>query len=473
MLNLFFALNVLTCFSQSDKLDYGIVFDCGSSGTRMSIYSWEKRVGTYDVTTQEFMYPESKPVELANTSEDTDPVTDYANNPQDVSELLQPLIDDAESDLTLLGVSSDRFGTFPILLGATAGVRALKEQKRIDLMQAIRDFMSGDTVPFLYNEDDIIILSGEEEGYYGWLSSNYEYERLTGEQNPTYSVDKVSGEVAEEYDTFGASDMGGQSLQITWEVKPSFDILENLNVVSLWDEGYRLYTQSFQGYGMDATEDAIATEVGLHTHVPIDHPCYLPQNETLILDVDGVDYKYTPTGNEQACIHYVNEFLNIDEDCADSEFGTDCTITGTYFPKELAFDNKFVMMSTFAYTQQNLEPLGYTQASTLSDMKSIRSDLFELDYDELRMAQPDVPDEYLRRTPLQLTYEIQLMENGFGFTDETQFIYDPDISWTYGDILYGSNALPWYYQPTYYDSAASDKLKWISFTTLIILALWA
>eukprot|EP00494_Astrolonche_serrata_P030762 UN31030 len=121
-------------------------------------------------------------------------------------------------------------------------------------MKKVREFFNDNMKnPFYYSSSNVIILSGEEEGYFGWLSTNYWPKNLEPERS-----------------TYGAIDMGGASMQITWELDPSSDILENYANLQIFDESYRLYTHSFQGYGLNMSFTSVAQGVG-----SADHPCLL------------------------------------------------------------------------------------------------------------------------------------------------------------------------------------------------------
>lgn len=398
--------------------DYGIAIDAGSTHTGMFIYRWDKRVTTYSAEEHMLLYPETKPYQIHGDHMHAGPVSDYIENPTNIHDLIQPLIDFAK---TQLKSEEPRWGTFPILLGATAGVRSLETEKRINLMQAIRDFFSSDSVPFLYRPENVIILSGNEEGYYGWLSSNYFYNRLAAENSPT----------------LGALDMGGASMQVTWQVEPSFDILEGCSVVQLWDETYRLYTHSFQGFGAQLAHQSVTELIGVNS---VMHPCYLPYEHPFNVTIDGEVYSFQGSGDLDACIEVIRQFLDVDASCSESPFGSDCTMTGVYYPLSAQNNVTFALMSTFAYNQNDLESLGYFNNSTLHDMKELRLHMFNMTYSELKQMTPNVPDTYLSMDPFEMVYIIEVLQ-ALGFDESSKFIFNKDLDWTTGDILINANSL--------------------------------
>ncbi|XP_026190395.1 uncharacterized protein LOC34623475 [Cyclospora cayetanensis] len=85
---------------------------------------------------------------------------------------------------------------------------------------------------FRFKDDFARVISGEEEGVYGWVAVNAERKTL--------------GAPPEE--TLGALDMGGSSSQITF--CPFFtSILEDFYALHLGNTSIRLYSHSFLGYG--------------------------------------------------------------------------------------------------------------------------------------------------------------------------------------------------------------------------------
>ena len=84
---------------------------------------------------------------------------------------LDPLLTFAQG---ILKGQERRFGTFPIFLKATAGMRALRVKQRNVLMTHVRGyFRNASHNPFAFETEYARVISGEEEGAYGWAAINY------------------------------------------------------------------------------------------------------------------------------------------------------------------------------------------------------------------------------------------------------------------------------------------------------------
>jgi Golgi nucleoside diphosphatase len=85
---------------------------------------------------------------------------------------LGPLIDFAK---TVLAEKEDQWGTYPIFLKATGGMRTLPKRDRVRLMEAIRDLLDSSSFsPFSFDDDEQArVISGEEEAIYGWVGVNF------------------------------------------------------------------------------------------------------------------------------------------------------------------------------------------------------------------------------------------------------------------------------------------------------------
>ncbi|KAL8274046.1 hypothetical protein Esti_002045 [Eimeria stiedai] len=214
---------------RAGREDYGIVIDAGSHGSRVNIFKWAARV--YDPHN-----PLTGPVSLPRLSDFRvyEPGIEKAfEDPEEGKAQLQQMIRDATASLAASGVPAPRWGEIPIYLKATAGMRTLGQEKRDSIMRHVRDtFHDPSANPFHFKNDFARVISGEEEGVFGWVAVNSEKNLLGA---PTEQ-------------TLGALDMGGSSSQITFS--PFFtSILEDYNSVHLGNTSIQLYSHSFLGYG--------------------------------------------------------------------------------------------------------------------------------------------------------------------------------------------------------------------------------
>mmetsp|Transcript_43212 Transcript_43212/g.105756 ORF Transcript_43212/g.105756 Transcript_43212/m.105756 type:complete len:713 (-) Transcript_43212:160-2298(-) len=203
-----------------------IGMDCGSSGSRICVYTYDK-----------------DPMDLVPVGTDClnihPGLSSYADTPRKAGESMKALFDHAIS----LGVPT---GT-KVFLAATAGLRALPDARAVDLiMDSVRDYLNNNYSPQLVWADTYPrVLSGNEEGVFGWAAVNHMMGRL-GE-----NIQK----------TVGTLDMGGSSTQITFVPKDPVDVPQGYQFSFPWgDKVYNLYTHSFAGYGYNDARAAMLSE---------------------------------------------------------------------------------------------------------------------------------------------------------------------------------------------------------------------
>lgn len=192
----------------SEMMYFTVVVDCGSTGTRVSVYEWMLKGGLIyrDLPILIHAYPDyatnapSRKDSCQYHCMQTEPGLDkFVGNSSGVRASLEPLIIWAEQ-----WVPPERRGDTPIFVLATAGLRRLpwKDARRVldDVEDVIKEHR------FMYKKSWIRVLSGKEEAYYGWVALNYKM----GIFNKSIRLP-----------TLGLLDLGGSSLQVVAEIDES------------------------------------------------------------------------------------------------------------------------------------------------------------------------------------------------------------------------------------------------------------
>ncbi|KAB2090023.1 hypothetical protein ES319_A03G099200v1 [Gossypium barbadense] len=192
------------------NIDYELV-DCGSTGTRVNIFEWEKGD----------LISDSLPSLLHS----------YPDDLTKVRASLEPLIAWAEQR-----VPHERHGHTPIIILATAGLRRLvaRDAKQVldDIEIVVREHS------FVYTKNSIRVLTGKEEAYYGWVALNYKMGSLGNSSKAS---------------TFGLLDLGGSSLQVVVEVSDKND---NGNVMtSNIGSNHKILAFSLPAFGLNEAFD--------------------------------------------------------------------------------------------------------------------------------------------------------------------------------------------------------------------------
>ena len=150
---------------------------------------------------------------------------------------LEDLLAYAMQNTTLKDIKS-QWPEIPIFLKATAGMRILPRAQRESIMTQVRDLLRATGFEWVCSSQARVI-SGEEEGVFGWITVNALQGRL------------LPGHIHSLSDTVGAMDLGGASTQITLRPQ-SPDLLAglfNLQLGMQLDED--LYTHSFLYFGQN------------------------------------------------------------------------------------------------------------------------------------------------------------------------------------------------------------------------------
>ncbi|WAR21171.1 ENTP7-like protein [Mya arenaria] len=136
----------LQFFNYGPNVHYGIVLDCGSSGTRVYVYIWPPHSGN--------------PSDLLSL--DT-----FEDNPEEASEYLEPLLNYAGSF-----IPRDQHKETLLYILATAGMRLLPEESQNAILQDLqRDIPK--KYDFVVSENNFEVISGKQEGVYAWIAANY------------------------------------------------------------------------------------------------------------------------------------------------------------------------------------------------------------------------------------------------------------------------------------------------------------
>ncbi|XP_067139618.1 ectonucleoside triphosphate diphosphohydrolase 4-like [Centruroides vittatus] len=250
----YYSLNGI--FEDKDHLEYAIVIDAGSSGSRVYIYVWPPHNGNLEhlldihQLTDEFNRPLVKKI--------TPGLSSFADEPFKASDYLYPLLQFAAENVPI-----DKHVQTPLFILATAGMRLLSEDIQESILNDLRvDIPQNFT--FHFPPSNVEVISGKQEGIYLWIAINY----LLGNFDHTFENDEKSKIVTNSSiwrkPTVGMLEMGGASLQIAYEVTDddyNNEIQETTksNVVELnlgcvdHDTGhlYHLYVSTLLGFSAD------------------------------------------------------------------------------------------------------------------------------------------------------------------------------------------------------------------------------
>ena len=173
------------------------------------------------------------------------------------------------------------------------------------------------------------VLSGEEEGVFGWVAAN----SLLGQLNE------------ESVKTIGALDLGGASTQATFH--PEEEILAGFFPLTIAQTEHRLYTHSYLYYGADQArfrmyDDLVAASPSKTT---VTNPCFPTGYEG---EYNGA--VLVGSSDWSACLAAASKLITDfqKQQCLHSNHER-CSFDGVYMPA-IQNDTTFLAMSSFFYT---------------------------------------------------------------------------------------------------------------------------
>ncbi|XP_045150926.1 ectonucleoside triphosphate diphosphohydrolase 3, partial [Echinops telfairi] len=416
---------------------YGIVLDAGSSRTTVYVYQWpaEKENNTGVVN------------QTLRCSVKGSGISSYAKNPQDVPQTFEECMQHIKKQIPV-----HLHGSTTIHLGATAGMRLLRLQNETaasEVLASIQNYFKSQ--PFDFRGAQII--SGQEEGVYGWITANY----LMGnflEKNLWRSWTRPHG-----VETTGALDLGGASTQISFAVEEQ----EGLNTsdivqVSLYGYAYTLYTHSFRCYGRNEAEKTFLAKLleASPNKSHLTNPCY-PRDYAATFPLSHMfgslctwhlkpaDYSpsdtitFEGTGDPSLCREKVASLFDFGG-CPDPEV---CSFNGVYQPR---VRGPFVAFAGFYYTASALNLSG---SFSLGTFNSSTWTFCSQTWSQLPLLLPRFEEEYARSYCFSAHYIYHLLVGGYKFTAETwpqvhfkKEVENSSIAWSLGYMLNLTNQIP-------------------------------
>ncbi|XP_078664420.1 ectonucleoside triphosphate diphosphohydrolase 8-like isoform X3 [Branchiostoma floridae x Branchiostoma belcheri] len=389
---------------------YGAIFDAGSSGTRLHVYRYDQNrlpTKTEDLTE----------LRISGTSRVRPGISSYISNPVLVKRDLTLLLQSAAAV-----VPEELQSSTPVYLKATAGMRLLRPADVDAIFDQIEDLFLDSTLnPFKFQRGWAKVISGEEEGVFGWISVNFLMGVFDSNSDTT---------------TYGALDMGGASTQITF--LPEGQIFANLFPLYIAGRRYDLYTNSFLKFG----QDQFRLQVHRHLYnqaadknAVMDSPCDL---QGYLEPVDLGDNKVANikgTGNpNQQCRALVRQLLGLNQTC----YTEPCSIVGVYQPP--VGDTIFYGTAGYYYTGSGVgaapEDGGFTSVNNFQTKTD--------DFCSLTLAQAtNQSGEFAYNYCMSGNYMAALLSDGYNIDASAvdkifvaEEINGVDIGWALGSMMY-------------------------------------
>ncbi|XP_008636551.1 PREDICTED: ectonucleoside triphosphate diphosphohydrolase 8 [Corvus brachyrhynchos] len=385
------------------RFKYGLVFDAGSTHTSLYIYRWpaDKENGTGIVSQ----------VEACSVSGPG--ISSYADNPAGagVCAFAGRMENSTKAEQVFAEVSK-AIGEYPV------------------------DFRGAR------------ILTGSEEGSFGWITVNYLLETLV-----KFSFAE-RWEHPQDTEVLGALDLGGASTQITFQPGVPVEDRNTSVFFRLYGTNYSLYSHSYLCYGQSqALKMLLAALHQASSSAQISHPCYprgYQENITVAELYDSPCVRapssaspalvltVTGTGDPAACGTAVQRLFNFS--CGAQ---WPCGFNGVYQPP---VRGQFFAFSGFYHT---LHFLNLTGGQSLSSVNATIAQICSSSWEQLQLLFPMASRTQLRDACTASSYSLTLLLQGYKFSHTTwpsihfvQQVANTDVGWTLGYMLNLTNMIP-------------------------------
>ncbi|KAJ4886209.1 apyrase 2 [Raphanus sativus] len=371
----------------SDSRKYAVIFDAGSSGSRVHVYCFDQKLDLVPLENELELFLQLKPGLSA-----------YPNDPRQSANSLVTLLDKAEDS-----VPSELRPKTPVRVGATAGLRALGHEASENILQAVRELLK-DRSRLKTDANAVTVLDGTQEGSYQWVTINYLLKTL----GKPYS------------DTVGVVDLGGGSVQMAYAIseedaakapKPLQGEDSYVREMYLKGRKYFLYVHSYLHYGLLAARAEI-----LKVTEGSNNPC-------IVTGYDGT-YKYggtefkaatSPSGaSVDECRRVALKALKVNDSvCTHMK----CTFGGVWNGGGGGGQKNMFVASFFfdrAAEAGFVDPSQPVATVRPSDFEKAASQACNMKMGEGKTKFPRVEEDNLPYLCLDLVYQYTLLVDGFG-----------------------------------------------------------
>lgn len=395
---------------------YAVVFDAGSTGSRVHVYGFEDNMELIPIN--------GVGIEFAKRVKPG--LSAYADNPEEAANSIKELLHSA-----VQVVPENVRSVTPVRLGATAGLRQISDVKADKILAAVRKSISS-TSGLKFKQSWVSVLDGSQEGSYMWITVNYLLSNL-GKSYPN---------------TVGIVDLGGGSVQMAYAIseeqskkapKPKGDDTY-ISEINLYGIKYQLYVYSYLNYGILAARGKI-----LNITMDKASPCVLKgYNGTYTYD--GISYKsLAPSlgGSFHKCRKVVRKALNMDQICNYEK----CTFGGVWNGGG-GDGQKDIFLASYFYDRANevgviTKNLSNAKVSVRELAKAAQM-ACAISYRDAEKKYPNIWTVSLPYVCMDLVYQYSLLVDGFGIKPqrEVTFVdglkykdYQVDVSWAVGGAI--------------------------------------
>ena len=425
-----------------NDINYAVMIDAGSSGSRVYLYYWASQAEITDTNLRQIS-------QLADIHDEpivmkvSPGLTNYKHPRLAYEDGIKPLL-----KYVLHHIPADQIPITPVYILATAGMRLIPTQQQNRILAEIEIGVKRD-FDFKISSQQIRVISGIDEGVYGWLAINYVLNRLDSNQ---FNRSKL-------IHTVGSLDMGGGSLQIAYELpehstdKVDGDKIQKLNFGS--NGQFKLYVNTYLNFGANQVRGShfdhiintsLSSPHNYSTHnqsIPsVKDPC-LHRNQHEARTFAGRNFNVRGSGNYNLCRQIIVTHLKQEHPCPPTPIH--CRMNGEYQPPIDYANTPFHGFSEFWYTMDDVLNIGGVYYRDKYDLAA--TEYCNLDWSTImdwrgKNLYPHADFDRLSTQCFKSAWLSTVIHRGFGFPDTYRYLQSTDkiggreVQWTMGALLY-------------------------------------
>jgi guanosine-diphosphatase len=388
---------------------YAVVFDAGSTGSRVHVYEFQF-CGQTLLNLVDEVFEHVRPG-----------LSSYSEKPQSAVESIAPLMREAWRR-----VPRDMRRCTPIVLKATAGLRLLPAERVGSILGKVKHFLKKQNFHLGRSQtetDPVSVIDGSEEAISAWISVNFLQKRI-GPQQQGLPSQQTSLE-----GTSVVLEMGGGSSQLVFDQseKTAQEVPTFINDLRFFGRKFNLYQHSYLGYGLMEARKRVkfAFEIKNKNNDET-FPCF-PSGYTEKLPDTGFKLVGSSKGWE-SCAELIREVLfEKNAECVTKP----CAFNGVFQPK--IPENAPIYALSYVYDRARelgLDSNSYTLGELRTRGQKVCSDGFE--GNALYKKYPDFC--------FDLAFIHSLLNHGFGISEDRKIqsgfqIGNYETGWTLGSAL--------------------------------------
>ncbi|XP_048368892.1 ectonucleoside triphosphate diphosphohydrolase 4 isoform X5 [Sphaerodactylus townsendi] len=430
--------------TNNPNLNYGIMVDCGSSGSRIFVYCWPRHNGNpHDLLDIKQMRDENrKPVVMKIKPG----ISEFATSPEKVSDYIFPLLSFAAEH-----VPRAKHKETPLYILCTAGMRILPESQQKAILE---DLLTDIPVhfDFLFSDSHAEVISGKQEGVYAWIGINFVLGRFEHTDDEDDAVVEVHIPGSENKEAIVRKRTEEVAKNLLAEFNLGCDAHQTEHV-------YRVYVATFLGFGGNAARQRytdgifanmifrnrlLGKQAGMSPDTPYLDPC-LPLDIEEEIQQNGQTMHLRGTGDFNLCREVIQTLMNKTNE-------TQTSLNGVYQPPVHFENSEFYGFSEFYYCTEDVLRMGgeYSAAKFLKAAKdycatkwSVLRERFDR---HLYASHADL--HRLKYQCFKSAWMFEVFHSGFSFPinygnlKTALQVYDKEVQWTLGAILYRTRFLP-------------------------------